>query len=303
MTVFGLLTTIIAVYADTAFYSSGATTMSSIFYRPVITPLNNLRYNFSTSNLAKHGLHPYYQHLVVNLPQLLGPAYPLLFLLPHLSLRLASAVSGVLVLSLFQHQEARFLIPTIPLILSSIELPRKHARYWIGAWIGFNSIFGIIMGLYHQGGVIPAQIFLSTREDAAKAFWWRTYSPPIWLLDHKNKDFITRDLMGMKPESMLTELQRATFSQCDKRGSENVEKDVVYLIAPKSSTWLDTYTNPTEEDAKFHPLYFEQVWQHRRHLNLDDLDIGEDGVWRTLRRVIGRRGLVIWKVTRNCVKL
>ena len=30
--------------------------MSSIFYRPIITPLNSLQYNISTSNLAKHGL-------------------------------------------------------------------------------------------------------------------------------------------------------------------------------------------------------------------------------------------------------
>jgi len=159
------------------------------------------------------------------------------------------------------------------------------------------------MGLYHQGGVIPTQVFLSTREDATQAFWWRTYSPPIWLLDHKNEELITRDLMGMKPESMLAVLQNATSSQCSRRGPENSEEDGVYLIAPKSSTWLDKYTNPTKEDSKLHPLYFEQVWQYRRHLNLDDLDFAEDGVWNTLRRVVGRRGLVVWKIGRNCAKV
>lgn len=35
-----------------------------------ITPLNFLRYNFHTDNLAKHGLHPRYLHLLVNIPLL-----------------------------------------------------------------------------------------------------------------------------------------------------------------------------------------------------------------------------------------
>ena len=39
----------------------------------VITPLNNLIYNSKVENLSNHGLHPYYTHLLVNLPQILGP--------------------------------------------------------------------------------------------------------------------------------------------------------------------------------------------------------------------------------------
>jgi phosphatidylinositol glycan class Z len=42
------------------------------------------------------------------------------------------------------------------------------------------------------------------------------------------------------------------------------------------------------------------VWRHRQHLNLDDLDFGDDGFWNTIKRVIGRRGLGAWRVTRNC---
>ncbi|KAF3210663.1 hypothetical protein TWF191_011143 [Orbilia oligospora] len=51
----------------------------------IITPLNNIAYNSQTENLAQHGLHPFYTHLLVNLPQLLGPAIiPLLSLMLNL---------------------------------------------------------------------------------------------------------------------------------------------------------------------------------------------------------------------------
>jgi len=147
-----LVTTFIAIYLDTKFYTVGQVTWSALMNHPVITPLNNLTYNLASSNLAKHGLHPYYQHVLVNLPLLLGPAALLLFTQPHLSLRLYSAISGVFVLSIFQHQEARFLLPTIPLILSSVKLPKNKTRLriWAGIWIVFNVFFW-----YIDGGVPP----------------------------------------------------------------------------------------------------------------------------------------------------
>lgn len=39
----------------------------------LITPLENLRYNLDAGNLAEHGIHPRYLHLLVNLPLLFGP--------------------------------------------------------------------------------------------------------------------------------------------------------------------------------------------------------------------------------------
>ena len=35
-------------------------------------------------------------------------------------------------------------------------------------------------------------------------------------------------------------------------------------------------------------------------IGLDDLEFGDDGVWPTLERVIGRRGLIVWRVSRDC---
>jgi GPI mannosyltransferase 4 len=294
-----LFTTFIAVYLDTKFYTDHSVTWSYLFSHPTITPLNNLTYNLNSSNLATHGLHPWYQHTLVNLPQLLGPAAFLLFLRPHLSLRLYSAISGVFVLSIFQHQEARFLLPTIPLILSSVQLPKNqtHLRIWAGLWILFNLFFGLLMGVYHQGGIVPTQVFLSKQPDATHAIWWKTYSPPIWLLNGKNEVIKTHDIMGMKGSSMLRELSALATCRIPITNATAYldENEGTYLIAPLSAPFLDKYVTAEETG-----LRFQEVWRYKQHLNLDDLDFSDDGFWATIKRVIGRRGLIAWRVTKDC---
>jgi len=301
MVLAGLFTALLAITLDTAFYSVQPITWTDVITRPVITPLNNLGYNMSPTNLAEHGLHPWYQHLLVNIPMLLGPAALLLFTQPHLSLRLYSALSGIAVLSIFQHQEARFLLPTVPLILSSVQLPKNRTslRIWTASWIVFNISFGLLMGIYHQGGIVPAQVFMSKQPDATQVVWWKTYTPPIWLLNGKNEVLTTRDVMGMKGERLMQELEKLATcdTPADRRNSEYLkEKTGTYLVAPTSATWLDAYL----PNKGLSGLRFREVWRVRNHLNLDDLDFAEDGIWNTLARVIGRRGLGVWRVTKSC---
>lgn len=301
MALAGLVTAVIAIALDTAFYSTQPITWADLIFRPVITPFNNLAYNISPENLAQHGLHPWYQHLLANIPMLLGPATLLAVVRPHLSLRLYSAISGIVVLSVFQHQEARFLLPTVPLILSSVRLPKNKAlaRVWMAVWVIFNLFFGILMGIYHQGGIVPAQVFMSSQPDATQAIWWKTYTPPIWLLNGKNEVLETRDVMGMRGDTLLEELERLATcdTPADRRNQEYLkESNGTYLIAPTSATWLDPYL----PNKGLTGLRFREVWRTRTHLNLDDLDFAEDGVWNTLSRVIGRRGLAAWRVTKSC---
>ncbi|ODA82838.1 hypothetical protein RJ55_01347 [Drechmeria coniospora] len=296
-----LVTTVIAITLDTAFYSSEPLTWARLISNPVITPINNFYYNSAAENLAQHGIHPRYQHLVANLPQLLGPATLLLLTQPHLSIRLYSAISGLVVLSMYQHQEARFLLPTVPLILSSVQLPKNRTllRIWAVSWIVFNLVFGVLMGIYHQGGIIPGQVFMSHQPDATNAIWWKTYSPPIWLLNGKSEALQTNDVMGLEGEALIDQLMNLATcdTPADRRNKEYLkEKNGTYLIAPRSATWLDNYV----PNKGVHGLRFREVWSHRRHLNLDDLDFGDDGVWNTLSRVIGRRGLAAWRVTKSC---
>ena len=148
------------------------------------------------------------------------------------------------------------------------------------------------MGIYHQGGVVPAQTWLGQQSDLGasmtEVLWWRTYSPPIWLLDHN--PIRTTDLMGIPFASLQVQIETALGSECNTNQS-------IGLVAPYSSVEIDHWIAKSAEDRAF---TFEEIWRYSQHLNLDDLDIAEEGVWGTLGRVVGRRGLVIWKVRRLC---
>ena len=294
------MTAFIAISVDTAFYTPGEFTFSKVFHHPVVTPLNNFIYNSNSTNLAQHGLHPRYQHFLVNLPQLLGPATALLFLLrrPRITMPLVSALSGIALLSIFPHQEARFLLPAVPLILASVPLPipKIQRKFWISAWIFFNVALGIVMGIYHQGGIIPVQMQLAkTDETVSHAFWWKTYIPPTWLLNGKNEELKTVDLMGMPGDEMIEQVS-AVLPTCRTRRPPKLDRAAVYLIAPQSAYFLLPYQDPT----KHKNISLEHVWSYKRHLNLDDMDIPEDGFWKTMGRVVGDRGLTVWRVTRDC---
>jgi phosphatidylinositol glycan class Z len=296
---FALFTAFLAICVDTAFYTPGEFSFSKVITGAVITPLNNFRYNSDSANLAQHGIHPRYQHFLVNLPQLLGPAAPLLFFLrrAHISMIFISAISGVALLSIFPHQEARFLLPAVPLILSSIRLPTPRIRKgWIVTWIAFNLVLGILMGVYHQGGIVPVQMNLAkTNETVSHAFWWKTYSPPTWLLNGKNEELKTVDLMGCPAEQMIEQVKEA-LPPCRTRKPPKADRGSVYVVAPRSAHALIPYQSLKASRE----VSLEQVWSYRQHLNLDDMDFADDGVWNTISRVVGDRGLVVWRATRNC---
>ena len=147
---------------------------------------------------------------------------------------------------------------------------------------------GILMGIYHQGGVVPAQAWLGQQKELGahmqEVMWWRTYSPPVWLMDHN--PIRTTDLMGMPFIEMQNEIDTALGKECNTNKS-------IGLVAPFSSAELDA--SWAERD-----LVLEEIWRYRRHLNLDDLEFGEEGVLGTWRRVVGRRGLVVRRVRRIC---
>ena len=355
LTLSGLFWTLSAVIVDTAYYSAPAATRSfgalydHVRHNPVITPLNNVLYNVQTSNLAEHGLHPHYQHLVANLPQLLGPALVLLVVSAYpfnlrilksmlSNNRLASATAGTLFLSLFPHQEPRFLIPTVPLVLTSIRVPTSKlwSRIFWTTWIIFNTALAILMGVYHQGGIKSAQLALpslithsinniNSEAHNIEVFWWKTYPPPTFLLGpeslhpatNMSLNISTVPLMGY-PQSELVFMLMQHMPTCDPTWIERFllhkEKTDIFVVAPLSAWRLGpasdsgTYEYPPVSNFSFAidmnqppaQLQMTNLAVFRRHINLDDLDIGDDGVWPTLERVVGRRGLGVWKVDRIC---
>lgn len=359
MTASVALWALIAVATDTAYYSDSAASKSfralfaALRKAPVITTYNNVLYNTQASNLAQHGLHPHYQHILINLPQLLGPALVLLMksipactsskLKAMLSNpRLTSAATGTLMLSVIPHQESRFLLPCIPLLLTCVTLPttpKGRNLFWI-SWAIFNMIFGILMGVYHQGGVIPTQLLvpsiisksqltMQSTASNAEVFWWKTYPPPTHLLgsNHINPitstalNLSTTPLMGLNQKllgGVLSErLPLCQPSLLDKIAdalASNTQIDV-YVAAPFSA-WrfteaeqlmisnfsfiLNAGNRGEGELETGTKLKLSHLNTFRRHLNLDDMDFGDDGVIPTLSRVVGRRGLGVWRVERVC---
>ena len=121
----------------------------------------------------------------------------------------------------------------------------------------------------------------------SEVFWWKTYSPPVWLLGRKGVK--TWDLMGVDVDTMTSRVKNSV-GPC-----VNGQSTGVGVVTPSSTTAFDAWmSNSATEFA------FESLWMIRTHLNLDDLDFKNDGVWDTLQRVVGKRGLAVWKITRKC---
>lgn len=97
--------------------------------------------------------------------------------------------------------------------------------------------------------------------------------------------------MGMRGDKLLEELKAKV--DCDATST-------TLLLAPLSATFLDAYTTANSTVAEDSNIALEEVWRYRNHLNLDDMDFGDDGVWPTLKRMVGRRGIGAWKVTKKC---
>lgn len=177
----------------------------------VVTPLNFIRYNINPENTAQHGVHPKYLHLAVNIPLLyniLGIvsicSFGLMIYrfchaeykdLPRaqsvVTLMTSSIFVPVLLLSLINHQEPRFLLPlTLPIIFLHApklehgfstknpfssqhplcELIYKHllsanasAGFLLKYWFVINIVMTLFFGFIHQGGTVQLANHLSTR--------------------------------------------------------------------------------------------------------------------------------------------
>ena len=307
--IISILTAFFAIVIDTNFYQPASFNLNTLFKRPTITPINNLLYNTTTSNLAEHGLHPLYQHFFVNLPQLLGPAFPLLLFSPRYGKRLYSALIGCAVLSAFPHQEARFLLPAIPLLLSSIRLPKRQSQVWMVTWMAFNVLLGIIMGIFHQGGVVPVQMHIGAY-DGSNSFgnvqtviWWKTYTPPVWLLGHRGLDpteIRIVDLMGASRQTVVDSIVANTV--CDDPGDvRQSETSTTLVITPRSANAqsLAQESNSTPNPGS-KQIVLREIWTYSLHLSLDNMDWATDGAWATITKLITQRGISIYQAYVIC---
>lgn len=269
--------------------------------------------------------------------------------------RLTAAITGTIILSVIPHQEPRFLLPCIPLILTCIKLPKSptwRRRFWL-VWGLFNVPMAILMGIYHQGGVVPIQLSMphtlttslsNTGSTATNVdvYWWKTYPPSLYMLGADIRSPTTNELLdvqakplfGVNRTTLLTALElrlppcedsQSLFSKFSNAIIPSGDKHQTFLVAPfaafrfDSTLWFPeqktaippisnfTFTLPTYlaglvdlRITEGGELRLTHLVTYRQHINLDDMDFGDDGMWPTLRRVIGRRGLGVWRVEREC---
>lgn len=304
----GLLTTAIAIHIDSMLYNNSGK-VPEHFSDLVITPLNNLMYNTNLQNLASHGLHYNFHHVLVNLPQLLGPGLILLFSRKYVkTLPFQAAVSGILCLSLVPHQEARFLIPAVPLLCQCFDseiFSRRLLKLHLSIWLIFNIALGFVMGTLHQGGVVPAlgQVAQITNSlPINTVIWWKTYSPPIWLLGkpldsveiiqplddaqarnryrHIMDRISVRDYLGNKNSSLLV----VDLMGAGEEIVREVLDHVVHVSFPEpkalfvsSFATLDMAPSLKEltDSNKTTAYHLNPVWSTRYHLSLENIDFGK----------------------------
>jgi len=209
----GLPSFLIIVFIDSLYY--GYLSLAQIYildlsiYSFLVTPVNFIRYNIMPINTATHGEHPRWLHLLINIPLL----YNILGIIAIISfgnmlyklckkqyqnlpqtqsfvfMMTTAIFAPIFMLSFFNHQEPRFLIPiTTPIILlhspklitginisnylkesqyslircifSNVDISIK-GKSILKIWYMMNIVFVIFFGFIHQAGVVQLCDYMS----------------------------------------------------------------------------------------------------------------------------------------------
>ena len=276
-----------------------------------VTPWNFIRYNMNSTNLAEHGTHSRFTHFFVNQPLLFGPLT--LFIVFDIIVfavykgkspfRRTSVVSEedtkfwvatysvpLALLSLFPHQEARFLIPLLlPLVVlyGHLIFGKSSVRAFRISWIALNICAFIFFGFLHQRAVVPSIAYLrhkslsQTVRYPTTVVFSNTYMPPRNLFmirnDSRPNTFIESNfykslLIDKKYESRQF-LKADYFKVADLQGQDlaSVEKFIeerilptvfsrkIYLVLPST---MEIELCLHESARKFSYLFVKQLPWH-----------------------------------------
>jgi len=261
-----------------------------------VAPINFILYNVQSDNLAEHGIHPRYTHFAINLPLLfnvlcVGFFYDvftthfrihnrkLLSMYRDFVMLLICCVVPVGLLSLFPHQEPRFLIPLLPVLaaLYARELHMNHVM--MAMWIVANLFSCLFYGSIHQAGVLPCLGYLQqTRSTAVDrhVIFWHTYTAPQHFLlmtrdpPHGGNTTLT-SLEGKSFEDLIHHLTAVNSSWSAHHGG----KPEVMLAVPSSEHY---YLVCRAADAGITLDLYQSFWPH---LSTEHLPGMEDIMCRT----------------------
>eukprot|EP00835_Amoeboradix_gromovi_P007073 NODE_1036_length_1867_cov_0.165158.p1 type:complete len:456 gc:universal NODE_1036_length_1867_cov_0.165158:120-1487(+) len=149
---------------------------------PIQLPVvNNLLYNLDVENLKLHGIHPRWTHFLINVPLVFGPFGYAFYLQSRIqwTVHASCVIFPIMILSLFPHQEPRFLIALFPFLLLFIRTNGEYFRVPL-KWVFLHGIVISVFYFCHQGGIIP----LATRYAPKKIFFYKTYDMPYMFMPH-----------------------------------------------------------------------------------------------------------------------
>uniref|UniRef100_A0A8D0LBE8 Mannosyltransferase n=1 Tax=Sphenodon punctatus TaxID=8508 RepID=A0A8D0LBE8_SPHPU len=260
-------TAVIFITADTLYFTSAesATGLS-------ITPFNFLNYNLNPHNLAQHGTHPRITHFAVNGVMLFGILHisaissglkilkrnihpfpwiradnrrPVPVPVPPEGscMLLAFYFVPLALLSLFNHQEPRFLIPLIlPLVLLTAQ--QNKVLKWKAVIIIFNIFGALLFGCLHQGGLIPCLFHLEQLIHSPKSLhhqahytllFTHTYMPPRFLLNMSKKEALVKliDVAGAEEKVLCQTLGELAYNVTWEDKETDTERTChCFVIAP-----------------------------------------------------------------------
>lgn len=296
----------------------------------VVTPFNFVAYNLNPENLAQHGTHPHATHVAVNGVLLFGSLHLVAvrsacqLLKVHVgqlvwirapARRSTQSLAGsrrggrpvllafyfvpLAFLSLFSHQEPRFLIPLlVPLVLLAAQ--NRQTQKWNAVNFLFNVWGALFFGCFHQGGIIPGLFHLEQLTHSAEALshpthytllFTHTYMPPRFLLNiNKNNSLVELvDLAGTEKEPLCQILGSLTNRvACMATGLPNARTCQVVVIIPGTvRTMIDQcqllvknetviFPHLTMEDPPQISFLLKEKWKNQLGLYILHLERKDD---------------------------
>ncbi|XP_067669654.1 GPI mannosyltransferase 4-like [Haliotis asinina] len=226
----------------------------------VISPYNFLVYNSDSSNLNRHGNHPFYFHTLVSLPLLFGPM--VVFVLWRLLKNILNVMLGgslkvnsdfhlddiylvscfafpLVVFSCISHQEPRFLLPLFPLgvvIATKTMTSFKMKKLIFTKFCVVNLLGLLVFGFLHQGGIVPGisnlQKKIATNKGDSHVVFYHTYMPPQHLFlrpEESESKLYIYDLGGASFEKLEKKMENIRTIAADKG-----ERSGIWIVAPKT---------------------------------------------------------------------